>query len=174
MSEKVKMFPVLMDYRERKEFPNAPVSVPWELLQPHALQALANHGQTLERLAERGGLHPGEMYLILHNLPWDGGRLPATAIALQFIDQKIMELSRRATVSQCEHKTEAEYGLCHRCQAFAVIARNAKVMLEKRKAYMEILLVDAKASDPAQMELQDAVKDLERSVDFATQSNLWE
>lgn len=77
-------------------------------------------------------------------------------------------------MSQCDHKTEAEYGLCNRCQAFAVIARNAKIMLEKRKAYMAILLVDAAASDPAQTELQEAIKDLEQSVDFATQSNLWE
>lgn len=74
----------------------------------------------------------------------------------------------------CDHKTEAEYGVCNRCQAFSVIARNARLMLQKRKEYMDVLLVDASASDEAQMALQDAVKNLERSVDFATQSNLWD
>ena len=74
----------------------------------------------------------------------------------------------------CDHKTETEYGVCNRCQAFAVIARNARLMLQKRKEYMDVLLVDASASDEAQMALQDAVKNLERSVDFATQSNLWD
>lgn len=77
-------------------------------------------------------------------------------------------------MAQCEHKTEAEYGVCNRCQAFKTIAKNAKVMLEKRKVYMELLLTIPECSDTAQMELHDAVKDLEHSVDFATQSNLWD
>jgi hypothetical protein len=75
---------------------------------------------------------------------------------------------------QCDHKTEAEYGVCNRCQAFAKIAQNARLMLQARKHYMDVLLVDASASDGAQMILQDAVKNLEASVDFATQSNLWD
>lgn len=77
-------------------------------------------------------------------------------------------------MSQCDHKTEAEYGVCDRCRTFAVIARNARKMLQARKKYMAVLLVDASASDPAQEALREAVKDLERSVDFATQSNLWD
>ena len=31
-------------------------SVPWEFIEPHAAQAMANHDQTLNRLAQRGGL----------------------------------------------------------------------------------------------------------------------
>lgn len=77
-------------------------------------------------------------------------------------------------MSQCDHKTEEEYGVCNRCQAFAKIAKNAHLMLQARKKYMDQLLADPKASDAAQMALQDAVKDLERSVDSATQSNLWD
>jgi fructose-1,6-bisphosphatase/sedoheptulose 1,7-bisphosphatase-like protein len=77
-------------------------------------------------------------------------------------------------MSQCDHKTEVEYGVCNRCQAFAVIARNARLMLQARKRYMDQLLVDPRASDEAQMEMQDRVQNLERSVDFATQSNLWD
>lgn len=76
-------------------------------------------------------------------------------------------------MSSCDHKTQL-HGVCIRCRAFATIASNARIMLEKRKAYMNLLLTAPATSDKAQYELQDAVKDLERSVDFATQSNLWD
>ena len=33
----------------------------------HESQAIENHSQTLERLAERGGLHPIEMACVLEN-----------------------------------------------------------------------------------------------------------
>lgn len=77
-------------------------------------------------------------------------------------------------MSQCEHKTEEEYGICNRCTSFARIARDAKAMLDARKAYMDQLLVDPKMSDEKQYELQEKVKRLEQSVKFATDSNLWE
>lgn len=41
------------------------MSVPWEALVPHEPQAKANHGQSLERLAERGGLGWSEMLAVL-------------------------------------------------------------------------------------------------------------
>lgn len=39
--------------------------IPWEVLEPHEQQAIINHGQTLQRLAERGGLSWGEAAAIL-------------------------------------------------------------------------------------------------------------
>jgi hypothetical protein len=39
-------------------------------MEPHRRQALANHDQTLERLAERGGLDPGEMVAVVEERPW--------------------------------------------------------------------------------------------------------
>lgn len=75
---------------------------------------------------------------------------------------------------KCEHKTEGEYAVCNRCTAFERIARDARLMLQARKKYMDLLLVAPTDSDEAQVALQDAVKDLERSVDFATHSNLWD
>ena len=45
-------------------------TVPWEFLLPHEQQALHNHGQTLERLAERGGLGWGEMLDIVNGAKW--------------------------------------------------------------------------------------------------------
>ena len=45
-------------------------SISWELIAPHESQALQNHGrQTLQRLAERGGLSPIEMYCVLNDKP---------------------------------------------------------------------------------------------------------
>jgi len=77
-------------------------------------------------------------------------------------------------MSQCEHKTEEEYGICTRCTSFARIARDAKAMLQARKAYMDQLLVDPKMSDEKQYELQEKVKRLEQSVKLADDANLWE
>lgn len=37
----------------------------WEMIEPHAGQASHNHGQSLERLAERGGLSPYEAVAVL-------------------------------------------------------------------------------------------------------------
>jgi uncharacterized protein YlaN (UPF0358 family) len=77
-------------------------------------------------------------------------------------------------MSRCDHKTEAEYGVCNRCRQFAVIARNARILLQKRKVYLDNLLVPSAKLDQAQMAMQEALQNLERSVDFATQSSLWD
>ncbi len=45
-------------------------SVPWRLVEPHRDQAMRNHGQTLERLAERGGLGWAELFCIMQGWTW--------------------------------------------------------------------------------------------------------
>lgn len=64
-----RMFPVLAgsDWREYQQL-GMPRAVPWRLLGTHEAQALLNHGQTLQRLAERGGLSPFEMRAIVKGL----------------------------------------------------------------------------------------------------------
>lgn len=44
--------------------------VPWSLIAPHEIQAQKNHHQTLERVAERGGLCPSEMVAVIEDRPW--------------------------------------------------------------------------------------------------------
>jgi hypothetical protein len=69
----VDRFPVLAshDERPRLEALGCPKYVPWSLLAPHEQRALRNHGgQTLKRLAERGGLGPEEMLAIIEDRPW--------------------------------------------------------------------------------------------------------
>ena len=46
------------------------VYIPWEYIQPHEEQALKNHGQTLKRLAERGGLDWTEALAVLEDRKW--------------------------------------------------------------------------------------------------------
>ena len=41
--------------------------IPYYIITPHEKQALKNHGQTLERLAERGGLGYDEALAILED-----------------------------------------------------------------------------------------------------------
>jgi hypothetical protein len=55
-------FPVIKQ-ETRAEMPR---SVPWEFAERFRAQAEMNHGQTLERLAERGGLSPEEIWLAVH------------------------------------------------------------------------------------------------------------
>lgn len=68
-----RMFPVLYGYawEDRAELKaGAPRHVPWSMLAPHARQAMSNHHQTLERLAERGGLGLDEVCAVLEDRPW--------------------------------------------------------------------------------------------------------
>lgn len=46
-------------------------SIPWHLLEPHAAQAIKNHGKTLETLAAQGGLSPEEALAIIEARPWE-------------------------------------------------------------------------------------------------------
>ena len=60
----MKMFPVMAGEKFALR------SVPWALVEPHEKQAWKNHGQTLERLAERGGLDPTELLAVLEDRRW--------------------------------------------------------------------------------------------------------
>jgi hypothetical protein len=67
----MKVFPIL-----QVDQTNGPQlsSIPWAMIEPHRKQALNNHSQTLERLAERGGLSEAECLLVLEDRPLFEGR----------------------------------------------------------------------------------------------------
>lgn len=44
--------------------------IPWAAIEKHGLQAMRNHGQSLERLAQRGGLSPCEAVAIIEDRRW--------------------------------------------------------------------------------------------------------
>jgi len=83
-------FPVLWPYRtdavRSMKAQGCPKAVPWSLLAPHEARARRNHSQSLERLAERGGLSPAEMVDVIRGLPWDTTRSEnAVPILLQML-----------------------------------------------------------------------------------------
>ncbi len=67
-------FPLLLGHgkeRARLLALGCPTDVPWALVAPHEAQALRNHSQTLQRLAERGGLSPFELMRVVEGRrPW--------------------------------------------------------------------------------------------------------
>lgn len=63
----VGMFPVQTGYPHSHE---QGVCVPLALVMPHEKQADRNHGQTLHRLAERGGLSACELAAVLEDREW--------------------------------------------------------------------------------------------------------
>lgn len=71
----MKMFPVLRYYG--KDTPaDCPTSIPWAMLSPHEAQAMKNHsGQTLARLAERGGMSAGEIMSVLEDRDLNWGTI---------------------------------------------------------------------------------------------------
>lgn len=52
----------------RRKRPYLPKTIPFDLLEPFRKNIESRHGQTLERLNERGGLTPGEFYLGINNI----------------------------------------------------------------------------------------------------------
>lgn len=45
-------------------------TIPWEVIAPHERQAMSNHGQTIKRLAERGGLEWTEALAVIEDRKW--------------------------------------------------------------------------------------------------------
>lgn len=50
--------------------PGQLTEIPWLMILPHEKQALENHGQSLRKLASRGGLSLTEVMAILEDRPW--------------------------------------------------------------------------------------------------------
>lgn len=78
-----RMFPVLY-HRLHERAPGLPSHVPWSLVAPNERKAMLNHGgQTLERLAQRGGLSPLELYAVVSDrgFKWPTKEDDASAVA---------------------------------------------------------------------------------------------
>lgn len=65
----MRQFPVLRSSHREGE----PEYIPWEILEPHEKQAYSNHGQSLEKLASRGGLSWREIYAVIMDKEFDYG-----------------------------------------------------------------------------------------------------
>lgn len=49
--------------------------IPWGVIAPHEEQAQRNHGQSLDRLASRGGLAASEAIDIIEGRPWNSAKV---------------------------------------------------------------------------------------------------
>ena len=67
----MKLFPLLASgghkVQQQLEELGCPRIVPWSLVAPHQQQAQHNHGQSLETLAQRGGLAANELVAVLED-----------------------------------------------------------------------------------------------------------
>ena len=75
-------------------------SVPWELLAPFGAQAQANHSQSLERLAERGGLCWTETAQVLLGKPWATFKDETLARAFVLCRVELLKLARQPSDPQ--------------------------------------------------------------------------
>lgn len=67
------------------------VSVPWHIIEGHNGQAVTNHGQSLERLRQRGGLDAVEAYLILNGLPLRDHKKHDVAECKRWLNQLVQD-----------------------------------------------------------------------------------
>jgi hypothetical protein len=84
-----------VDHWQRKKNPQWRRNVPWAFVAPHEEQALRNHDQTLRRLAERGGLGPAEMLLVLQGKELQD--LTTEELAMPQVEALLAAWNRRAT-----------------------------------------------------------------------------
>lgn len=66
----MRLFPILYDRRDRSSDMFIVANIPREMLAPHEAQAQRNHSQSLQRLADRGGLSACEALAVLENREW--------------------------------------------------------------------------------------------------------
>lgn len=76
------IFPIMRHWLRREQKDRCPGYIPWKLIEPYDLQAQQNHGgQTLKRLAERGGLDPEEALAVMQQRRYRMGIDDAQAVS---------------------------------------------------------------------------------------------
>lgn len=85
----MKEFPIMKLDRKGKDY------IPYDVIEPHEKQALKNHGQTLERLAERGGLSWAEAYAVLTDSSFP---LRKDYISEEYYEEKVREIVENISI----------------------------------------------------------------------------
>lgn len=86
--------------------------VPWSLIAPYEAQAQTNHGQTLKRLAERGGLSICEAMAVMSSARYEKRPIakPTVEDWLDFIAERKVRAERRASPAPAAGGLEAVRG----------------------------------------------------------------
>lgn len=88
------------------------IGIPWSMIQPHEAQARANHGgQSLTRLAERGGLSICEVLAVLDNRRWQRTPKP---IAMAALLRRMAEF--HAPASDVPGEAQTRETVCPKCE----------------------------------------------------------
>lgn len=107
-------------------------AAPWMLMAPHEAQAMRNHGrQTLERLAERGGLSPCEAVAVLEDREWHPMEQGEAKRRLQ----EIIDTDARVALTDAQQEIGAHRHLAYRNlaraeQAEALVTRLTQALKE--------------------------------------------
>lgn len=78
--EGARTFPIM------REWGHGTMNVPWGFVEPFRDAIERNHRQTLERLAERGGLSPVELFVAAHGITVAPADWPDERVALGWLD----------------------------------------------------------------------------------------
>jgi hypothetical protein len=102
-------------------------AIPWFLIAPYEAQAQRNHSQTLERLAERGGLGCAEAIDVMTNQRWSTTAVRGSAQKLHDLVQERLDTRTKAVIERLRKAVE-KHGedcdicgqsladaMCHRC-----------------------------------------------------------
>ena len=101
MSEK--LFPVLWHFNSTSyRAADCPRFVPWGMISPHEKRASTNHGQSLERLAARGGLGVQELVAVIEDLPWSQVTSLTDALAVKKIKKYVADYETAEAASKEE------------------------------------------------------------------------
>ena len=107
---------LLAEPEQRQEPRRFPIiggpSILWTVLAPHEQQAEKNHGQSLERLAERGGLSPAEAVAVLEDRDWMHRVVLSPEATLARLQELIAEPEQPDWVEQ---RLRREWWLGHGC-----------------------------------------------------------
>jgi len=78
------VFPVMLGHTPKYRDYQGVMSVPFQLVDDHCAQCMRNHGQTPQRLAQRGGLDPWELLAVVTDRSWrEVMAMSAPAVSLE-------------------------------------------------------------------------------------------
>lgn len=103
-SKNNKAFPIMTGDPSKKEY------IPLELIKTHERQALRNHGQNLDTLAQRGGISWSEAFAILNDISYPSRE---EYVSEEYYKEKVKEIWDHRYSEDTEYcKWESAGGIC--------------------------------------------------------------
>jgi hypothetical protein len=95
-AQRLVLFPVQYHYKKRNQAV-APKGVPWEWIEQFRTRIERNHYQTLERLAQRSGLSPQEIWCGANDRRLFGDGVISEESAFLWLNDRMSEWKQNAT-----------------------------------------------------------------------------